>query len=95
VARSVQDVVKGSIGILESIDCTVEEKCPDFTDADYVFKTLRAWSFSALHQDNIKKHRDFYKESIIWNVEEGLKLSGLDIARAERMRTDLFRRIGD
>ncbi len=95
VARSVQDIIKGSIGIFESIDCTVEEKCPDFTDADYVFKTLRAWSFSALHQDNISKHRDFYKQSIIWNVQEGLKLSGLDIARAERMRTELFRRIGD
>jgi len=95
VARSVQDIIKGSIGTFESIDCTVEENCPDFTDADYIFKTLRAWSFSALHGDSISKHREFYKESIIWNVEQGLKLSGLDIARAERMRTDLFRRIGD
>lgn len=93
VAKSVQEVLKSSIEIFESIDCIVEEKCPDFTDADHVFKTLRAWAFSAAHHDNISRHRELFKESIIWNVEEGLKLTGLEIAQAERMRSSLFRRI--
>lgn len=32
-------------------------------------------------------------DTVIWNVEKGLKLSGADIARAEVKRTELFQRV--
>ena len=30
--------------MFEAIGCDVEEACPDFTDADEIFKDLRAFS---------------------------------------------------
>ncbi len=93
VAKSVQDVIRSGAQVFESLGCKIDDKCPDFTDADEIFKTLRAWAFSGTHKDNISKHRDLYKDSIIWNVEEGLKLTGLDIARAEQKRTRMFQHV--
>ena len=32
------------------------------------------------------------KDTVIWNIEQGLKLSGADVARAEAKRTQLYHR---
>ncbi len=63
---------------------------PDFGDADEIFKTLRAWSFHHSHGPLLAEHRHQMKDTIIWNVEQGAKLSGADLARAEEMRTTLY-----
>ncbi len=91
VAQAVQNIINASATLFEEIGCDVELACPDFTGSDFVFKTLRAWSFAATHEKNIVKSRHLYKDSIIWNIEQGQKLSGADIAQAERERTRLFR----
>jgi amidase len=39
------------------------------------------------------KHRGQIKETVIWNIEEGLKLDGLRIARAMALRSDIYRRM--
>jgi len=93
VAKSVQKVISDSGSVFESLGCHIEHACPDFSGAEFVFKTLRAWSFAATHKENIKKYRELYKESIVWNVGEGMKLKGEDIHKAERERTTLFRRV--
>ena len=33
------------------------------------------------------------KDTVIWNIEEGLKLSGLDVARAQARRGALYHRV--
>ena len=38
-------------------------------------------------------HRDLLKDTVIWNAEEGLQLSALDIAKAEEKRTELYGRM--
>jgi amidase len=93
VAKNVQQVIGSARLHFQAIGCTVDDLCPDFEGADHAFKTLRAWSFAATHRENIVKHRDLYKESLIWNVEEGMKLSGADIALAERERSLLYQRV--
>ncbi|MCZ6503479.1 MAG: amidase [Gammaproteobacteria bacterium] len=93
VAKSVQKVVTDSSSVFDAIGCKVEAACPDFSGADFAFKTLRAWSFAAKHEENIEKYRELYKESIIWNAEQGMKLKGEDIHKAESERTSLFRRV--
>ena len=40
-----------------------------------------------------EQHRDQLKDTIIWNAEEGLKLTALDIGHAEAKRTELYHRI--
>ena len=71
----------------------MSENCPDFTGADEVFKTLRAWSFASTHGENVRQYPDKYKETIIWNVEAGLKLSGTHVSEAFKLRTQLYQRV--
>ncbi len=90
VAREVRDVIENGGKVLEDMGCHVARACPDFTGADEAFKTLRAWSFAAVHGENIRKHPSKFKETIIWNTEQGLNLSAADVAQAERTRTSVM-----
>lgn len=63
---------------------------PDFSDADEIFKTMRAWSFHSSHGPLLAERRHQMKDTIIWNIEQGEKLSGADLGRAEAMRTELY-----
>ena len=38
-------------------------------------------------------HRDKFKDSLIWNIEEGIKLTGPQLGAAERKRTKLYQRV--
>jgi len=75
------------------LGCWVEEGQPDFRDADEVFKVWRAWAFELSFSDLIERHRDQIKETIIWNTEEGRKLTGPQLSRAEMKRTQLYQRV--
>jgi amidase len=79
--------------VLESLGCIVEEACPDFTGATEAFETLRAVSFSLRLAPLLKTHRALLKDTVIWNIEQGLALDGAKIGRAEGLRTDLFQRM--
>ena len=92
VDLAVQKVVSDSASVLQNLGCEVESICPDFSDADNVFKTLRAWIFANDHSENIAKYSSLVKETIIWNANQGLSLTGEDIYRAEKARAKVFRR---
>jgi len=78
----------------ESIGCSVEEACPDFSGADEVFKTLRAQAFVNVRGEIVRGHRALVKETILDEVDRGARLTGADIDVAERGRSDLRRRVG-
>jgi amidase len=86
-------VIEGQRSAFEAVGCVVEEGEPDFADADEVFKVLRAWAFELGYTDLIAKHRDQIKETVIWNAEEGQKLTGPQLSRAEMKRTQLYHRV--
>jgi amidase len=75
------------------LGCHVADGEPDFSDADEVFQILRAWMFAHDRGADFKRHRHLMKETVIWNIEQGLKLTGLDVARAEAKRSLLFHRV--
>jgi amidase len=77
----------------EALGCTIEDREPDLTDADEIFKILRAWSFELSHGELLSTHRNQLKDTVIWNIEAGTRLSGPDIARAERQRAALYQRM--
>jgi amidase len=68
---------------------TVEEAHPDFTGAHEAFQTLRAISFATGHADEYAEQRDKLKPDVIWNIEKGLRVTGAEVARAERLRSTL------
>jgi len=79
--------------VFENLGCIVEEGFPDFTDADEIFKTFRAWYFELKLASLLPEHREKMKETVIWNIESGIKLSGPELGRAEVKRTALFHRV--
>jgi len=93
VDRRVTAVLEPHRKTFESLGCVVEEGQPDFTDADEIFKVWRAWKFELKFRDLLRTHRHQLKETIIWNAEEGAKLTGPQIGRAELKRTELYHRV--
>lgn len=79
--------------VFEGLGCVVEEACPDFSGATEAFETLRAVSFAMRYAPLLKTHRKLLKDTVIWNVEQGLALDGARIGRAEALRSELFQRL--
>ena len=79
--------------VFEDLGCIVEEGFPDFSDADEIFKTFRAWFYEMNLGSLLPEHRDKMKETVVWNIESGMKLSGPELGRAEVKRTELFHRV--
>ena len=77
----------------EVLGCRTEEAIADFTDAREIFHVQRAQIFAASHAALLAEHRDQLKDTVIWNIEQGLKLTGEQIAAAELKRTQLFQRV--
>ena len=79
--------------VFEEMGCRVEKSAPDFRDADEIFKIWRAWRMELALSELLPAHRDQLKDTVIWNIEEGMKLSGPQIGQAERKRTELYHRV--
>jgi amidase len=91
VDPAVRSVVDGARAMFEAIGCQVEDACPDFSDADEIFKNLRAFSLTA-SAELMRSHGDQMKPEAIWNIESGLKLSAEDVGRAMVKQGALFHR---
>jgi amidase len=70
----------------------VEEAHPDLSEAHECFHVLRAFDFAVSKAELLRKHRDLLKPEVIWNIEEGLKLTVEQVARAEAQRIALATR---
>ncbi|CAN5511615.1 amidase [soil metagenome] len=86
-------VLESSLDAFEQIGCEVETVDPDLSGVDEAYLALRGWTMVAGQGENYRKHRDQLKETIIWNIEYGMKLSAADIANAEIVRSDVFQRM--
>ena len=89
----VTEVCEKARPVFASLGCQVEDGEPDLHDAGEIFQVLRAWSFAQSRGEDLKRNRDLMKDSVIWNVEQGLKLSGPDVSGAEAKRTLLYHRV--
>lgn len=64
----------------------VEEAHPDLREAHECFHVLRAFDFAVSKAALLRKHRDLLKPEVIWNIEQGLKLTVEQLERAEAQR---------
>lgn len=71
----------------------VEEAHPDFSEAHECFHVLRAHNFAIGHGQLLAEHRDKYKPDLLWNIEEGLKLTQDRLMRAQWQRAALTRKL--
>lgn len=79
--------------VFENLGCVVDDAEPDFLGATEAFETLRAVSFLGRFGPLLKEHRNKLKETVIWNIEQGMKLTPEKVARAEQLRSELFHRM--
>ena len=93
IDKRVTAVLEKQRTVFESLGCIVEEAAPDLVGADEVFQVLRANSFAVRYGELLKKHRDKIKDTVVQNIEEGLKLDGPRVGRALATRSDIFRRM--
>jgi amidase len=86
-------VVNNQRKVFEQLGCIVEEAEPDWTGAHEGYDILRAWGYATSQAENVRHHRELVKDTIIWEVERGAKLSGADIARAHALRSGAWDRM--
>ncbi len=70
----------------------VEEASPDFREAHECFHVLRAFDFAISKAELLRTKRDLLKPEVIWNIEEGLKLTVEKLERAEAQRVAITTR---
>jgi amidase len=64
----------------------VEEAHPDLREAHECFHVLRAFDFAISKAALLRSNRDQLKPEVIWNIEQGLKLTVEQLERAEAQR---------
>ena len=93
VDRRVKEAVNAQRRVFESLGCIVEDAEPDFTDFDEVFKTVRGLAYITGVAPRVAGHRDAVKDTILWEIERGERLTAAEISHAEVKRTELYHRM--
>jgi len=65
---------------------------PDLADADEVFLVLRGVMMAGGYGSLLESDRDQLKDTLIWNIEQGLALTGAQVAAAQRRHSEIFER---
>jgi amidase len=87
----VRAVVDAQRKTFESLGCTVEQAEPDFAPAEISFRILRAWNSATTYGERLRQHPDAFKDTLKGEIEEGSRLTGVDLARAETTHGQLWR----
>lgn len=86
-------VLQAQRATFADLGCIVEDATPDLRDADEIFAVMRAWNFELAFGQLLKTDRARMKDTVIWNIEEGARLTGPQVGAAEVQRTQLFHRM--
>ena len=87
----VRAVVDGHRKTFESLGCIVEQAEPDFALAEIAFRVLRAWGSANTYGARLREHPESFKDTLTGEIEEGLRLTGMEVARAETAHGQLWR----
>ena len=90
--RHIAEVFAEKTGLFRDSFALAEDTTPDCRDADEAFEILRALNFLSAHLDKVRSRPDEVGPNVRANVEEGLRYSAADAARAMTLQTALYRR---
>ena len=93
LAAPVRMAFQRAIAALDEAGVELVEACPDFSGADEAFMTLRGLYFVEWLGELYARERVRMKDTVVWNIEQGLALDAAAIARAQRLRSAVFRRV--
>ena len=92
VERIVVDAFQSKTALFRHLFACAEDTTPDCTGADEAFAVLRAVAFLGIHLDKVRTRPADVGPNIHANVEEGLRYSAADVARALTLQTTMQRR---
>jgi len=93
VDAEVARVAEGATSVFRSLGAKVETACCDFSEVNDIVLGTRGVSMVASHAEKLARWRDQMQKGLVWNIEQGLKLSPEEIGRAEALRTTLWHRV--
>lgn len=86
-------VINSQRSVFSDLGCTIDDSEPDFRDANEVFLIWRGWGREITSGDLLRNNRDQLKETMIWDIEQGINLTGPEVGWAESKRMELFQRM--
>jgi Asp-tRNA(Asn)/Glu-tRNA(Gln) amidotransferase A subunit family amidase len=89
--RHIREVFAERVAKLESLFGRVEHATPDCSGTDESFEILRAAAFLQSHAEKVRKTPEMVGPNVRANVEEGLRYSLADYARAASEQTRIYR----
>ncbi|MEM7209791.1 MAG: amidase family protein [Pseudomonadota bacterium] len=95
VEPEIANIVRSAVSALERDGIEVIEAHPDLRGVHDTFRTLRAHNYAIGMEETLRDHRDKLKADNVWNIEQGLALSGAQIVQAQRERAGLFYRMSE
>lgn len=79
-------------GLFRHVFARAVDTAPDCSGTDEVFEVLRALNFLAGHEEKVRTRPGDVGPNVRANVEEGLRYSAMDAARAMSQQTMIYRR---
>jgi amidase len=93
VEPEVAKVIESTRAVFQDLGCEVINDEPNISEADEIFMLWRAWRTELRITPLLKDHRAQIKDTVIWNAEQGLPITGPQLVRAEAKRTELYHRM--
>ncbi len=90
--RQIAEDFAGKTALFRDVFAASEDASPDCTGTDEVFEVLRAAGALASHRDRVRDTPDAIGPNVHADVAAGLRLSALDVAKAQQQQTVLYRR---
>jgi amidase len=79
--------------VMAAAGAVVTDAEPDLAGADEAFLVLRAVMMAGRYGSLLETARDRLKDTLIWNIEQGLALTGPQVAAAQRQHSEIFGRM--
>jgi amidase len=93
VDPAVRKNVAETAATFSSLGCEVESAFPDLADAEEIFHVIRANSFALGFGGLYKNVKESLKDTIQWNVEQGLALTTDDLNKAQIKQEALYHHV--
>jgi amidase len=95
VDHEVLEITKSATKVFRGLGCKIEEEATDFSGVKETALLYRGLRYVSLYQDQLDnpEFKRLVNPLVIGNIEQGLKFSIRDLARAERQRSDLWQRV--
>ena len=90
--QHIASVFAEKTGLFRHVFAEAEDTSPDCSGTDEAFEVLRALGFLAAHLEKVRNTPDMVGPNVRANVEEGLRYTAQDVARAFALQTALYHR---